>query len=56
MNQIDLEDCYNDMLNDVYGEIDICGMKVWASVALKRIDPIAYRCGMNDYESMLEEE
>lgn len=53
---MDLEDSYNDMLDDLYGEIDICGMKVWASVALKRIDPIAYRCGMNDYEDMLREE
>lgn len=40
---------YDDMLDDTYGEIDICGMKYQSSRALKELDPTAYRCGMNDY-------
>ena len=52
----DTESMYNELLDDIYGEIEICGTKWWASVALKRIDPIAYRCGLSDYESSLEEE
>lgn len=40
---------YNEMLNEVYGETDICGLKYEAASALLRIDPIAYDVGFNDY-------
>ena len=40
---------YDDMLDDSYGEVDICGMKYQSSRALKELDPTAYRCGLNDY-------
>ena len=40
---------YDDMLNECYGEIDICGLKYNAAYALKRLDPTAYGCGMNDW-------
>ena len=40
---------YDDMLDDVYGDIEICGYSYSASVALKRIDPIAYDVGFSDY-------
>ena len=50
------EEEYDDMLDDCYGEIEVCGLTYWASSLLKRIDPIAYRCGLSDYESSLEEE
>ena len=40
---------YNDMLDDGYGDIEICGYSYPASVALKRIDPIAYDQGFRNY-------
>ena len=43
------EDVYDEMLDDCYGEIEICGYSYAASIALYRVDPIAYRCGFSDY-------
>lgn len=43
------EDVYDEMLDDCYGEIEICGCSYAASIAMYRVDPIAYRCGFNDY-------
>ena len=51
-----VEEQYDDMLDDCWGEINICGMMWCASTVLKRVDPIAYRVGLADYESFLEEE
>jgi len=51
-----VEEQYDDMLDDCWGEINICGMMWFASTVLKRVDPIAYRVGLADYESFLEEE
>ena len=42
-------DYYDEMLDECYGEIDICGCSYCPSIALYRVDPIAYNCGMNDY-------
>tara|TARA_R110000823_G_C15558269_1_gene460176 strand:+ start:243 stop:461 length:219 start_codon:yes stop_codon:yes gene_type:complete len=56
MNEQLLKELYDDMLDDCYPMIEIGNMKYAPSVGLYRIDPIAYRCGMNDYESFLREE
>lgn len=45
----ELEDMYEDMLNDCYETIDICGMKYDAGRALRLIDEIAFRCGVSDW-------
>lgn len=42
---------YDDMLDETYGEVEIAGMTYYTSNALKEIDPIAYRCGLSDYQS-----
>ena len=55
MTQYELEEAYNDMLNDVYGTVIIAGYEYDTAQALKEVDPIAYSVGMNDYESSLEE-
>jgi hypothetical protein len=55
MNQYELEQSYDEMLNDVYGTVIIAGYEYDTSRALKECDPIAYSVGMNDYESSLEE-
>ncbi len=42
---------YQDMLQDIFGDIDVCGYKYDAAYALEQIDPIAYRVGFSDYSS-----
>ena len=45
-----VEDCYwDDCLDEMYGEVEICGNEYCASRALSLIDEVAYRCGKNDW-------
>lgn len=45
-----VEDYYWDSyLNEMYGEVEICGHGYYASWALYLIDEIAYRCEKNDW-------
>ncbi len=53
VNSVLLKECYDDMLDDIYPDVKIGGLMYSQSVALYRIDPIAYQVGMNDYESAL---
>lgn len=46
-------DLYDEMLNECYGDVNICGYEYSAAYALEQIDPIAYRCGMSDYYDSL---
>lgn len=46
---VDIESLYDDMLDDTHGIVSIAGMEYSTSDALKRLDPIAYRCGLTDY-------
>ena len=43
------DDAYDDMLDECYGEVEICGMTYSPSYALYNLDPVAYRCGRDDY-------
>ena len=45
---------YDDMLNESYGEVSICGLKYQASYALREVDPVAYRCGFADFQEEIE--
>jgi hypothetical protein len=49
----DLKERYDDMLDECYGDIKICGYEYYASNAFKCVDPIAYACGFSDYESSI---
>lgn len=42
---------YDQMLDDCYGDVDICGSTYSASYALKNLDPVAYNCGKSDFDS-----
>ena len=55
MTQYEIMEAYDEMLNDVYGTVIIAGYEYDTAQALKEVDPIAYRVGMNDYEASLEE-
>ena len=50
------EELYDEMLNEVFGTFKIGYLEFDASDILKSCDPIAYRVGLSDYESELEEE
>jgi hypothetical protein len=47
----ELRERYEDMLNDCYPPVSICGYEYDAGRALKEIDPIAFDCGFSDYIS-----
>lgn len=44
---------FDDFLDEVWGDVEICGYSYSASHALEAVDPVAYRCALNDYESSL---
>ncbi len=50
------EDEYKESLNDIYGEVSVCGMTFGSGDLLVDADPTAFRCGKNDYESGLQTE
>jgi len=45
------DDEYDQYLDDVYGDVQVCSFEYPTSQALKLLDPIAYRCGKSDYET-----
>jgi hypothetical protein len=47
-------EAYDEMLDDCFPEVAVFGWTVSPSVAFKRIDPIAYEVGLNDWLSQLE--
>lgn len=46
------EEEYDDMLDECYPEVEITGFSYSPSVALYRVDRIAYDCGFNDYKDI----
>ena len=55
LTESELNERFDDMLDERYDELRI-GELSWApSVALERLDPIAYRVYRNDFLSELEE-
>jgi hypothetical protein len=54
ISEWEARDQYDQMLDDCFPEVDICGYKWNPSTALKRVDEIAYNCGFSDYVSSLE--
>jgi len=51
VTESDMESAHDDMLDEVYGTVSICGYEYDAARALREIDPIAYRCGYADFVS-----
>lgn len=49
-DEIVTDDMYDEWLDEIYGgTVEICGLSYSPSIALERVDPIAYNCGKNDY-------
>lgn len=40
---------WDDLLDEVWGEVEVCGYTYCASRALKKLDEVAYNCGKNDW-------
>lgn len=55
--QVDISNSeYMEFLDDVYGDVVICGMTYSAGAALEACDSVAFRCGLGDYESQIQAE
>ena len=48
-SEADLEERYDDMINECYPEVEIGVFKSKASAVLEAMDPILYRSGMQEY-------
>tara|TARA_R110000824_G_scaffold76748_1_gene194411 strand:+ start:2412 stop:2630 length:219 start_codon:yes stop_codon:yes gene_type:complete len=51
-----ITELYDNMLDECYPTIKLGHLEYAPSVALYRLDPIAYRVGLSDYESDLRTE
>ena len=47
---------YDEMLDECYEMVNICGYEYYPSYALYRLDRIAYDCGLSDYRSSQKED
>jgi hypothetical protein len=56
LTDYDLHERFDDMLDEVYGDVVLGGTEYNHSTTFKAVDPIAYRCGFSDWlDSELEE-
>ena len=53
ISQYELEQMYDEMLDEVCGVVEVAGMSYDTSRLLKNADPIAYQVGMHDYADSL---
>lgn len=53
MSEYELEQSYRQMLDEVYGEVDVATGTYDTWRILLEVDPIAYRVGMSDYADSL---
>jgi hypothetical protein len=56
MNENEAEHMFDNMLDECNPVVKIGTLEYMPSEVLKQIDPIAYRVGLSDYWSMMEEE
>lgn len=45
---------YAELLDDIYGEVSVCGYSFSAGHALWKLDPIVFRMRMLDYQDSQE--
>lgn len=48
----DLDQMFESHLNEIYGDVDICGSTFQAGWALKELSPTDFRCGQGDWLDM----
>jgi hypothetical protein len=54
--ETEIEEQYNEMLDECYPVVKIGYMEFYPSQILKNCDPIAYQIGLSEYMDALEEE
>jgi hypothetical protein len=55
--EVDLSESeYEDVLDEIYEPVVICGMTYNVGSVLSSVDPVAFRCAQGDYESELQAE
>jgi hypothetical protein len=50
-----MEDFYDDLLNECYGEIVLGNLTFSPSEIIKTLDPVAYHQGLLDFEDVMNE-
>jgi hypothetical protein len=56
MSGYELEQAYDEMLDDCYPVVKIGYAEFYASDILKNCDPVMYRIGLSEYEDEITEE
>lgn len=49
LRESELQAQYDEMLDEIYPEVQIAGLNYSTSHALREVDPTAYRCGFADW-------
>ena len=49
LDPVDLEQLYRDMLDECEPKVKVAGLSFCASRIVEELDPVAFRCGVNDY-------
>lgn len=52
LTPINLEELYRDVL-DESGSVEVGGLSFMPSDIIEKLDPVAFRCGVNDYADSL---
>ncbi|AXF53038.1 MAG: hypothetical protein [Caudoviricetes sp.] len=47
---------YVDYLDEIYGDVVVCGQTFGSGGLLQDADPVAFRCGKGEYEQQLDSE
>mgnify|MGYP003406281199 CR=1 FL=1 len=45
----ELHERYDEFLDEIYPKCEIAGLSYYTAHVLKNVDPVAYRCGFNDW-------
>jgi len=53
LKPIDLEELYREVLDECEPVVKVAGLSFCASRIIEELDPIAFRCGVNDYADSL---
>lgn len=56
MSDDDLKEQYDELLDEIYGEVKLGNLTFSPSRIIRELDPIAYRTGLNDYYDSLGDE
>ena len=56
MSDDELKEQYDELLDEIYGEVKLGNLTFSPSRIIRELDPIAYRTGLGEYEDSLRDE